>query len=128
MKLNETFELLTKSTDEGYANLRKLAEINMNTWEQLVAKQMAVMNVCFENTSKQAELLKEAKRVDELVEKQTELARELSEKLAESNKEVMEVLNKTRDEYQDLAESSVEQAKSRLMEAAEAAKQAQAAA
>ena len=128
MKLNETFELLTKSTDEGYANLRKLAEINMNTWEQLVAKQMAVMNVCFENTSKQAELLKEAKRVDELVEKQTELARELSEKLAESNKEVMEVLNKTRDEYQDLAESSVEQANSRLMEAAEAAKQAQAAA
>ena len=128
MKLNETFELLTKSTDEGYANLRKLAEINMNTWEQLVAKQMAVMNVCFENTSKQAELLKEAKRVDELVEKQTELARELSEKLAESNKEVMEVLNKTRDDYQDLAESSVEQAKSRLMEAAEAAKQAQAAA
>ena len=127
MKLNETFELLTKSTDEGYANLRKLAEINMNTWEQLVAKQMAVMNLCFENTSKQAELLKEAKRVDELVEKQTELARELSEKLAESNKEVIEVLNKTRDEYQGLAESSVEQAKSRLMEAAEVAKQAQAA-
>ena len=125
MKLNETFELLTKSTDEGYANLRKLAEINMNTWEQLVAKQMAVMNVCFENTSKQAELLKEAKRVDELVEKQTELARELSEKLAESNKEVIEVLNKTRDEYQGLAESSVEQAKSSLMEAAEVAKQAQ---
>jgi len=125
MKLNETFELLTKSTDEGYANLRKLAEINMNTWEQLVAKQMAVMNLCFENTSKQAELLKEAKRVDELVAKQTELARELSEKLAESNKEVIEVLNKTRDEYQGLAESSVEQAKSRLMEAAEVAKQAQ---
>lgn len=127
MKLNETFELLTKSTDEGYANLRKLAEINMNTWEQLVAKQMAVMNVCFENTSKQAELLKDAKRVDELVEKQTELARELSEKLAESNKEVIEVLNKTRDEYQGLAESSVEQAKSSLMEAAKVAKQAQAA-
>ena len=127
MKLNETFELLTKSTDEGYANLRKLAEINMNTWEQLVAKQMAVMNVCFENTSKQAELMKEAKSVDELVEKQTELARELSEKLAESNKEVVEVLNKTRDEYQGLAESSVELAKSRMMEAAEVAKQAQAA-
>lgn len=127
MKLNETFELLTKSTDEGYANLRKLAEINMNTWEQLVAKQMAVMNLCFENTSKQAELLKEAKRVDELVEQQGELARELSEKLVESNKEVMEVLSKTRDEYQDLAEASVEQAKSRMTEAAEVAKQAQAA-
>jgi phasin family protein len=127
MKLNETFELLTKSTDEGYANLRKLAEINMNTWEQLVAKQMAVMNLCYENTSKQAELLKEAKRADELVGQQTELARDLSEKLVESNKEVVEILNKTRDEYQGLAESSVEQAKTRLSEAAEVAKHAQAA-
>lgn len=127
MKLNESFELLTKSTDEGYANLRKLAEINMNTWEQLVAKQMAVMNLCFENTSKQAELLKETKRVDEMVAQQSELARDLSEKLAESNKEVVAILNQTREEYQELAESSVEQAKTRMSEAAEVAKQAHAA-
>lgn len=127
MKLNETFELLTKSTDEGYANLRKLAEINMNTWEQLVAKQMAVMNLCFENTSKQAELLQETKRVDELVAQQSELARDLSEKLAESNKEVVAILNQTREEYQELAESSVEQAKARMSEAAEVAKHAHAA-
>jgi len=127
MNMNETFELMNKSANEGYTNLRKLAEINMNTWEQLAAKQMAVMNLCFEATTKQVDLLKEAKRADELVGPQAELARDLGEKLVESNKEVMEILSKTRDEYQDLAESSVEQAKAQLNEAAEVVKQAQAA-
>ncbi len=127
MNMNETFELMTKSTNEGYSNLRKLAEINMNTWEQLAAKQMAVMNLCFETTSKQAELLKGVKRVDELVGPQNELARDLGEKLVESNQQVVEILNKNRDEYKDLAETSMEQVKSQLDEAAEVIKQAQAA-
>jgi len=127
MNLNETFELITKSTNESYDGLRKLTEINMNTWEQLVAKQMAVMNLCFETTSKQAEMLKDAKRADEMVGEQAELARDLGEKLVESNKEVVEIFNKTREEYQELAENSVEQAKSQLSDAAEVVKNAQAA-
>jgi len=127
MNLNDTFELMTKSTNAGYSNLRKLAEINMNTWEQLAAKQMTVMNLCFEATSKQADLLKGVKPVDEIYSQQTQMARDLGEKLVESNQEVVEILNKTRDEYKDLAETSMEQIKSQLNEAAEVARQAQAA-
>ena len=127
MNMNETFELMTKSTNQSLANLRKMAEINLNTWDKLVATQMSVMNQCLEATSKQAELLKDAKRVDELLGAQTELARDLGEKLVESNKEVVEILSQTTEEYQALAEAGVEQAKSQLDEAAEVVKQAQAA-
>ena len=84
MNMNDTFELMTKSTNQGLANLRKVAEINLSTWDRLVATQMAVMNQCFETASKQTELLKSAKRADELFGLQTELEKVRGEqKLAE---------------------------------------------
>jgi hypothetical protein len=127
MNMNETFELANKSTSEGFANLNKLAEINMNAWQQLAAGEMAVMNLFFETAGKQSELLKDVKRVDDLMGKQTELARNLGEQLLESNKKVVEILSNTRDEYQHIAEASSEQARSQLNEAAEVVKHAQAA-
>lgn len=127
MNMNETIELLNKSTSDGYANLNKLAEININAWRQLAAGEMAVMNLVFETAGKQADLLKDTKRVDELLGKQTELARELGEQLLESNKKRIEILSNTRDEYQDFAKASAAQAKSQLDEAAEVVKHAQAA-
>jgi phasin family protein len=120
MNLNKTFELMSKAADQGFANLRKAADINLSTWDQLVATQMAVMNQCLETTNKQMELMKTAKRVDDMVGRQTELARELGEKLVESNKEIVEIINKSSEDYQALVEASVEQAKSQMDEAAEA--------
>lgn len=127
MNINETFALYSKSANEGYASLRKLAEINLNTMDQLFAKQMEVVNLCFANAAEQAELLKQTKRVDELVSKQAELVQGLGEKLAESNKQVVEILSNTREEYQGWAEESVAQARSKMSEAAEVVKHAQAA-
>ncbi len=127
MNMNETIERMNKSTSEGYANLNKLAEINMNAWQQLAAGEMTVMNLFFETAGKQADLLKDGKRVDEMMGKQAELARDLGEQLLESNKKVVEILGNTREEYQHVAEASAEQAKSQMNEAAEAVKHAQAA-
>jgi hypothetical protein len=127
MNMNETFEQVNKSTSEGYANLNKLAEINMNAWQQLVAGKMAVMNLIFETAGKQADLLQDVKRADEMMGKQAELARDLGEQLLESNKKVVEILGNTREEYQHVAEAGAEQARSQMNEAAEVVKHAQAA-
>ncbi len=124
MNMNETVELMSKASRDGYANLNKLAELNMNAWQQLAAGEMAAMNIFFETAGKQADLLKDVKRVDELVGKQAELARNLGEQLLESNKKVVEILSNTREEYQDIAEASAEQASSQMNEAAEAVKHA----
>jgi len=127
MNMNEAIELMNKSASEGYANLNRVAEINMNTWQQLAAGKMAVMNLFFETAGKQADLLKDVKRADELMGKQAELARDLGEQLLESNKKAAEILSNTRDEYQNVAEVSAGQARSQMNEAAEAVKHAQAA-
>lgn len=127
MNMNESIELMNKTASEGYANVNRLAEINMNAWQQLVAGKMAVMNIVMDTAGKQADLLKNVKGVDELVEKQTGLARDLGEQLLESNKKVVEILSNTRDEYLEIAETSAGQARSQLNAAAEAARHAQAA-
>lgn len=127
MNMNETIELMNKSTSEGYANLNKLAEINMNAWQQLVAGNMAVMNLFFETAGKQADLLKDVKRVDDMMGKQAELASDLGEQLLESNKKVVEILSNTNEEYQHVAEAGAEQARSQMNEVAEVVKHAQAA-
>lgn len=124
MNMNETFELMSKTADQNLANMRKLAEINLSAWDQLATAQMAVMNQFFDTTNKQVELLKEVKPVDELVTQQTELARDLGEKVVAHNKDLVEILSKTSNEYRSLVETSVEQAKSQLDEAAEVAKKA----
>ena len=120
MNLNETYEVVAKTANENYANLRKLADINLNVWDQLVNRQMEAMKLCFETGNKQIELAKGTKRADELMGKQAELARELGEQLMENNQQVMEILNKTRDEYQGWFEASAEQVKGQFEKAAPA--------
>ena len=114
MDLNDVFDLVSKTTDENYTNLRKLTDLNLKVWDQLAGKQMEVMKLYFETGNKQVELAKDAKRVDELYSKQAELARELGEQLIERNQQVMEILNKSREEYKDWVEAGTAQAKTRM--------------
>ena len=114
MNINKTFELAIKAADENYANLRKLADINLNVWDQLAGKQMEVMKMFFETGNKQVEMSKDVKRIDELFGKQAELARELGEQLVESNQQVVEILSKSREDYQGWFEAGIEQASSRM--------------
>ena len=114
MNFDDSIDMVSKTANENYNSLRKLAEINLNAWDQLVSKQMEVMKSCFETTAKQAEIGKDSKRVDELLSKQADLARELGEKMVDGNQQVMEILNKTREEYQGWVEAGAAQAKSQM--------------
>lgn len=114
MNFDDTIDMVSKTANENYTSLRKLAEINLNSWDQLVNKQMEVMKRCFETTAKTAEIGKDTKRVDELFGKQADLARELGEQLVEGNQQVMNILSKTREEYQAWVEAGAAKAKSQL--------------
>lgn len=124
MNLNDTIEMMTKATNESYANMRKLAEINLATMDALTAKQMEIFKLCLDTGAKQADLMKDAKRVDEVVGSQTEAARELGEKLVESNREVVEIITQSRDSYQNWAEESVKQVKAQAETVTKAARKA----
>ena len=117
MNFDDTIGMVSKTANENYTSLRKLAEINLNSWDQLVNKQMEVMKSCFETSAKQTEMGKDTKRVDELFSKQAELARELGEQMVEGNQQVMDILNKTGEEYQAWIEAGAAQAKSQMEQA-----------
>jgi len=124
MNMNETIELMTKTANDNYANMRKLAELNLATWDKLVAKQMEMMTMCLDAGTKQYEAAQSVKRVDELMGKQSEMARECGEKLMQKNREVVDLLVSTRDEYQGWLEESMTQVKEQLSQAGETARKA----
>lgn len=114
MNVNETYEVMIKATNDSYANLRKLAELNLSTWDKLVAKQMELMTLCLDAGSKQYEAVKDVKGADELVGNQMAMARECGEKLMAKNREMVDLLVNTREEYQGWVEESVNQVKDQL--------------
>jgi hypothetical protein len=124
MNMNESIAAMTKATNENYANLRKLTELNLATWDKLVAKQMEMMTLCMDAGSKQLEATQESKRVDDLMGRQSEMARECGEKLLEKNREMVDLLVGTRDDYQNWFEVSVSQIKDQFSQAGEAARKA----
>lgn len=122
MNVNDTVEMMVKATNDGYANLRKLAELNLATWDKLVAKQMEMMTMCLDASSKQYEALQGAKRPDEVVGNQMAMARECGEKVMAKNREMVDLLVNTRDEYQSWVEESVQQVKDQFAKAGETAR------
>jgi len=124
MNLNETFAAMNKAATDNFANLRKLTELNLSTWDKLVAKQLEMMTLCLDASSKQYEAVQGVKGVDELVGRQTEMARECGEKLMQKNRELVDLMTETRDEYQTWVESSVTQLKAQFTEAGELSKKA----
>lgn len=124
MNMNETFAAMNKAATDNYANLRKLTELNLATWDKLMAKQMEMMTLCLDASSKQYEAVKDVKDVNELVGRQTEMARECGEKFMQKNREVVDLLTGTRDEYQNWVESSMNQLKAQFAEAGEVTRKA----
>lgn len=122
MKMNETYEMMVKATNEGYANARKLAELNLSVWDKLVAKQMELMTLCMDAGSKQFDAVKDVERPDELVGKQMSMVRECGEKLLEKNREMVDLLASTREDYQGWVEASVNQVQDQFAEAGTAAR------
>ena len=120
MNYEDTFKLVSETANENYTSLRKLADINLNVWDQLASKQLEIMKLCFDTSTRQAEMGNDVKRADEMFGKQVELARELGEKLVESNEQVVEILNSTRDEYQGWVEAGTEQARAHMEQVAPA--------
>jgi phasin family protein len=122
MNMNENIEMMTKAANTGYANLRRLAELNLSTWDRMVAKQMEMMSLCVDAGSRQYEVASDAKGMEELMGRQTEMARECGEKLIAKNREMLDLLATTRDEYQGWVEDSMSQVKDQFVQAGEAAR------
>jgi hypothetical protein len=124
MNPQATFELMLKTAAQNQAALRALAELNLNTWDKLVSKQMELYGLCFEAGSKQADLLQAVRDPQDAVTGQAQALRECGETLMAKNREMVSLLSETRDDYAKWLEGSLEQAKAQMNEAGDVATKA----
>ena len=95
----ENLEMLKEVADNGYEATRQLGEINLNTWNKIVEKQIDMFGVWLEAGVKQIELSTTVKDPKEYLESQVALAREVGEKLIAGGREAISTGSEAQGEY-----------------------------
>jgi phasin family protein len=119
--INETIESMNAMGTNAYDNLRKLGEMQMNTWNKMFEKQVETFNMVMANVVSQAELASEAKDYSEVVKGQMALNQKLGEDLIEKTRETAEFVQQTGEEYRVWAEEVVKDASDKFTAAAKKA-------
>ena len=119
--MNDTIETMNDMGTTAYNNLRKLGEMQMNTWNQMFEKQMETFNLVMGSVVSQAELASEAKDYPDMLKAQMGLNQKLAEELAEKTRESAEMVQQVGEEYRGWAETVTQQATEKFTAAAKKA-------
>ncbi len=104
----ENLETIKNLGTAGYESLNALTELNVHTFEKLVAMQAETFNLFVDAGTELVKLSTEVKDPKAFVEGEVELAKQLGENLVAKGKESLEVTTEVRDEYTAWVESNVE--------------------
>ena len=115
--INETIETMNEMGTTAYDNLRKLGEMQMNTWNKVFEKQMETFNMIMGNVVAQAELASEAKDYQDALRGQITLGQKLAEELVEKTRETAEFAQQTGETYRAWAEEIVKETAEKANEA-----------
>ena len=121
---NEILNMFNSYNENVVAAAKRLGELNVRTFETLLAKQADAVNSCIESTSKQVEVMAAAKDYKELVAAQAELVKGCNEKFLANIKEATEMMTSVRDELTEMAEEAVKLNVESVEKASELAKKA----
>jgi phasin family protein len=116
--VNETMKTLNEMGATTYDNLRKLGELQMNTWNQVLDKQMETFNLLMGNVVSQAELNRDSKDYAELMKGQMALNQKLTEELVNKTRESAEFVQQVSEDYRGWTEAVVKQATDKLNDVA----------
>ncbi len=104
---NEILEMVNQFNEKMFASAKALGELNLRTFEQIAAKQAAVLNECLETSAKQYEVITTAKDYKEALAAQSELVKGCNEKFLANVRETTEMMTSVRDELTGLVEDAV---------------------
>lgn len=121
---NEILEMVNKFNENVFASAKALGELNMRTFEQVAAKQAAVLNDCLESGAKQYEAMTTAKDYKDAVAAQGELLKGCNEKLLANVRETSEMMAALRQDLTGLMEDAVKYTSASVEQASELAKKA----
>jgi phasin family protein len=103
----EFFEMVNQYNENMLASAKRLAEINMRTFEQMANKQAEIMNDCLESSAKQYEVLTTAKDYKDAVKAQSELVKGCNDKFMANMRDTAEMMTSVREELTGLVEETV---------------------
>jgi hypothetical protein len=117
----ENLQLVEDFSNFGYEGVRALAQLNLQTWEKLLEKQMDAVGLFLDTGIKQLNIAGEVKDAKSMTEAQIELTREFGESLVSKGRETLELTSEVGDEYRSFFESRIETFKEKASKAAEQA-------
>ena len=103
----ELFDMVNQFNENMLASSKRLAEINVRAFEQMVSKQAEMMSDCLESSAKQYEVMTTAKDYKDAMKAQSELMKGCSEKYMANLHEATEMMSSVREELTGLVEESV---------------------
>jgi hypothetical protein len=103
----EMLELIAKSTETAMENARKLSELNMRTFEQMLQQQADMVSAYMDMATKSIEAAGNAKGMQDLINSQVELGRELGELGMAAVRKNFAAASQTGAEYGALVEEGV---------------------
>lgn len=103
--INDKMIAFSKSAIES---MQELSEINSRILKNVSDQQMAILNTCLEASSKETELLTQAKDPKAVLSSQTALTAEYNARFMDIVRDTAEVLNTCKDELSGWAQKNVE--------------------
>ncbi len=104
----ENLETFKNFGTAGFETINTLTDLNVRTFEKLVAIQAETFNLFVDAGTELAKLGNEVKDAKAFVEGEVELAKQLGENLVAKSKESLEVSTEVCDEYNSWVKSNVE--------------------
>lgn len=104
----ENFEMLKEMAGQSYEATRELGDINLRAWNNMLEKQMDVLNIWIEAGVKQVELSSTVKDQKDYLASQAALTRDIGEKLMASGRNAITAGNEMQSEYRAWYEKSVQ--------------------
>jgi phasin family protein len=107
---NEMLQKWTELNQSAMNSVKELGDINTKMMTRLTQRQMDMMNLYMEGSSKQMEVMSAAKNPQDIVGAQSGLYTEMNEKLMDNARQTLEVLMEAKAELTGWAEKGMSQA------------------
>ena len=119
--MNEAIETMNDMSTSAYDNLRKLGEMQMDTWNKMLERQLETFNLIIGGAVSHAELASGANDYQDMLKGQISVNQKLTEDLVEKTRESASFVQEIAEEYRSWAEDSVKQATDKLSSVAQKA-------
>ena len=102
-------ENIGKMSQSAYNTAKALYDINTNTLEQLFDQQIAMVTLGLESTTRQIELMGNAKDYDSVIEGQADIANDISSKSQGIVRNTLDIMNESKDEVTAFIEKTAKE-------------------